>query len=94
MKFLGRHVIPTTLDPLPRPLRALPGVIAISHLELEALARDDGGTFKMLADIVRAEDAADARFAFRPVAPRRRVRLDPSARLRMLAAIGAGERRR
>lgn len=88
MMFLGRRIIMTTLDPVPRPLRAVPGLLVINHLEREALKRVDGEIFKMLADIVQAEDAADARLPQQP-APKRRTKLAPSTRMSMLDAAYA-----
>ena len=93
MMFLGRRIVPTTLDPLPRQHRAAPGVLAVNHLERAALDCGDGEVFKMLADIVQAEDAADARLALRPRAPKRKAKLDPSTRMSMLDAIYAGRKR-
>lgn len=92
MTFLGRRIIPTTLDPLPRGHRAVPGVLVINHLERAALDRGDGDVFKMLADIVQAEDAADARLTLRPRAPKRNAKLDPSTRMSMLYAAGMGRK--
>lgn len=95
--FAGRRILPTTLDPVPRSFRASPGVIAINHLEAEALKNGHGPTFKMLMEICSAEDMADALQTFK-VRPRKvgptMPRIRPSARLTMLSAIGAWQRPR
>ena len=93
MMFLGRRIIPTTLDPVPRPLRAVPGVLAINHLEQAALERGDSEVSNMLTDIVQAEDAADARLVLQVIIGERNAKLDPSTRMSMLYAAGMGRKR-
>ena len=88
--FLGRRIILTTLDPFPpaRNFRVAPGVIAMNHREAKALRAGDGETFKKLAAIAMAEDAAEARRIgigqkWKP--SKRKIR--PSGRLFLLNAI-------
>lgn len=83
-------MILSTLVPLPRPMRAVPGILAINHLEAEALKNGDGEVFKELMSICHAEDRADAfrTFKFKP----RKVtantpKLAPSHRMAMLNAV-------
>lgn len=89
MKFFNRQVVLTTLDEIPRAFRALPGCIAMTTREFDALRKGDGTTFKSLASIAEAEDAADARRIF--VTPKRpqkiKTALTPSSRLISLAAV-------
>lgn len=96
MIFLGRRVLLTTLDPLPRPFRAAPGVFAMNHREAEALRRGDGKVFKELTEIVQAEDAAEARNIgvrrHRKPLGRRGPKLNPSTRLFMVNAIYRGRK--
>ena len=89
MTFLGRHLILTTLDEIPRSMRACPGHLAISHNELTALQAKDGETFKQLAAIVESEDAAEARqvFTYKHWKLRKSNRIAPSTRLAMLGAV-------
>ena len=86
MNILGRRVILTTLNPIPRNFRAAPGVIAVNSAEIKALENNDGAKFKELADIIHAEDMADAVLQMRKL-PKRRNKLGPSTRLSMLNAI-------
>jgi len=90
--FLGRRVIMTTLDEVPRAFRACPGYIALNPREVEAIERnteDDTAVVKELVEIALAETAADARLAM--VAPKkRRRRLGPSTRLAMLGTLNPG----
>ena len=86
MNILGRRVLITTLDPIPRNFRAAPGVIAMNNSEIKALQNNDGEKFKELAEIIQAEDAADAMLQMRKL-PKRQNKLGPSIRLSMLNAI-------
>lgn len=88
MIFLGRKVIVTTLDDIPRLFRCVPGYLALNAAEIAALERNDGDTFKHIAEIVKAEDMADALLQMRPK-PRRRKKanLSPSTRMAMLHAV-------
>lgn len=92
MKFLGRRILMTTLDPVPRSMRAVPGIIVMNHLEKAKLEENDGETFKLLAEIVQAEDAADVHrtYIYRK-GKKRKKRINPSSRLMMLQA-GFGKR--
>lgn len=86
--FLGRRVILTTLDPLPRPFRAAPGVFAMNHREAAALRAGDGAVFKELAEIAYAEDDAEMRRVFvvrKWKRPKKKIK--PSSRLFLLNAI-------
>jgi hypothetical protein len=94
MTLFGRRVIVTTLDPVPRGLRASPGVLAMNRDEIDAIERSDEETFGRIISIVQAEDMVDALLAMRTPRPRRRA-LGPSTRLFMLGTLtpGRGERR-
>jgi hypothetical protein len=60
MYFLGRKVIPTTLDPVPRNMRAVPGCLVLNGREIQALEDSDGAVFKKLSEIAIAETRGDA----------------------------------
>lgn len=96
MDFLGRRIIPTTLDPLPELFRAAPGCIALNRKELDALARNDGETFKRLAAIAHEHDRRDARgigvWRRWKIPKATGPRLNPSTRLSMVAAIYKGRK--
>lgn len=59
--MFNRQIIHTTLDPVPRMFRACPGHLVLNKRELDALRDNDGDVFKEIAEIVKAEDAAEAR---------------------------------
>ena len=89
MIVLGRRVVMTTLDDIPRAFRVAPGVLALNAAELEAIRRNDeadADVIRPILDIVRAEDMADALLQTRPRPPKRLAKLGPSIRLSMLAA--------
>ena len=86
MMFAGRRIILTTLDPIPRSFRAVPGCIALHKDEVDALNRLDGEKFKEIIDIIKAEDWADAVLTVRPKLKKRTVKLAPSVRMSMLNA--------
>ena|ERR1035438_4832150 len=95
--FLGRRLLPTTLDPLPerRDFRFAPGLMAINERECTALQEGDGSVFKHLANLVQAEDALEARGmgVLRPYkAGRSTPKLSPSTRLSMINSIYRGRR--
>lgn len=94
MQFGGRRIILTTLAPLPRSMRAVPGILAINNLEAEALKNGDGDVFKELIEICKAEDMADANRTW-IVKPRKvtakTAKLAPSHRLAMIHANRAGK---
>jgi hypothetical protein len=87
MMFAGRRILMTTLDPIPRNMRAAPGCIALRQDELDALNRLDGEKFKEIIDIVKAEDWADALLQMRPKPMKRPKHTSPSTRLAMLGAV-------
>lgn len=87
--MFGRRVLPTTLDPVPRGLRAAPGCIAMNAEEIAALQANDGEVFKYFVALVHAEDHADALLAMRRPKKRKR-KLGPSVRLSMVNAIYKG----
>jgi hypothetical protein len=90
--FLGRRVIMTTLDEVPRAFRACPGYIALNPREVEAIERnapEDKATVEELLAIVFAETAADASLRMPKVRKRTR-RLGPSTRLAMLGTLNPG----
>jgi hypothetical protein len=91
MIFCGRHVVPTTLDPIPRLLRALPCVLAMNAREVMAIAEGDRETTEQLSDFALAENAADARLRMRILLrlPQASA-LRPSDRLALLAAVVPG----
>lgn len=60
MKFLERKVISTTLDPVPRLFRAVPGYLVLNNREIQGLRDNDGGIFKEITDIVIAETRGEA----------------------------------
>jgi hypothetical protein len=60
MIFCGRKIIPTTLDPVPRLLRAVPGYIVLNEREIGGLISNDGDVFKEIIEICMAETRADA----------------------------------
>lgn len=60
-EFAGRRIIETTLDPIPRLLRARPGCIAMNSGEIARLRDGCGATFKRMMAIVRVEDFHDLR---------------------------------
>ena len=67
----------------------MPGVVAISTMEAEALKCGDGATFKMLMEICHAEDSADAMrtFKFKPrKVTAKTPKIRPSDRMAMLNA--------
>jgi len=49
----------TSLDPIPRPFRAVPGWFVLNRGEIAALRAGDGPTFKRLMIIASQEDDAD-----------------------------------
>lgn len=59
--FMGRRVIMTTLDPVPRGMRAVPGFIVLNHREFAALGNDDDRVVEEIAEICIAETMADAK---------------------------------
>jgi hypothetical protein len=58
--FLGRKVIPTTLDPVPRSFRASPGHLVLNHREIQGLRNGDGKIFKEITEIIIAETRGEA----------------------------------
>lgn len=91
MPFMGRRLLMTTLDPLPRSFRTAPGLLAINHREAEALRRGDGAVFKELVDICHAEFAAEVVQAYRPRRWKPLKNASPSARLHSANAIYRGK---
>lgn len=78
--MFGRTVLHTTLDPLPRSMRAVPGWIAMNNEEIADLEREyelprgsARPTFKRLIGIVQVEDDADMLAAARRPRKRRRT---------------------
>ena len=65
MKFLSRKIILTSLDQIPRSMRACPGHLVLNIQELNSLKAGEGKTFKAIAAICEAEDAAEARTVYR-----------------------------
>ena len=90
--FLGRQVVMTELEDIPRGHRALPGCIALNSREVKAIERnaeDDNKIVKQLIEFALAETAADARLTM--VTPRkRRRRLGPATRMAMLRTFNPG----
>lgn len=95
MMFCERRIIPTSLEPIPRSLRASLGYIAMSPKEIAALKRNQPADYDILAEVVKicqVEDSADA-FAFRTFKfkPRKvtanTAKLAPSHRMAMLNAV-------
>lgn len=67
MIMFGRIVIPTKLDPIPRPFRAVPGHIALNPAEIEAInaelaapSRTPGPKFREVLAIILEEDNLEA----------------------------------
>ena len=87
MHLFARKVLPTNLDPVPRNFRAVPGCLAVNERELAELNAGNGETFKMLAQISRAEDMADANRTW-VLHKRKATRVGPSVRMSMLNALG------
>lgn len=56
-----RRVIVTDLDPVPRPWRSVPGHLVLARPELERFLAGDDDAFKFVAELCRAEDAAESR---------------------------------
>jgi hypothetical protein len=72
--IFNRQIIPTTLDPVPRMFRACPGHLVLNTRELAALSNNDGDVFKEIVEIVKAEDAAEARKIYKyPTLSRRKT---------------------
>jgi hypothetical protein len=57
--FLGRRVIMTTLDEIPRAFRACPGYIALNPREVEAINRNTVSRYKVRPDILGRSDPGD-----------------------------------
>ena len=87
MMFAGRRVIVTTLDPVPRNMRAVPGYLALNQSEVDALNRNDGDKFKEIIDICKAEDWSDAVLQVRRKPLKRLRKTSPSARLALLSVV-------
>lgn len=98
MTFLGRRIIATTLDPIPRSFRAVPGYLALNQFEIAAIGRNslaDTDTIKPIMEIVQAEDMADVNrtFIFKPrKVSRKTPKLGPSLRLFMVNTLSPGRR--
>jgi hypothetical protein len=86
MTVFGRRVLLTTLDPVPRGLRAAPGLLAMNKAELEAFRAGERETFRTIAAICSAEDHAEAMLTLRQPQPRRH-RLNAPTRMFMLRAV-------
>jgi len=63
--FFGRQIIMTTLDPVPRLLRTVPGHFVLNDREVDAIKNNDGDVWKELADIAMAETRAEALGVYR-----------------------------
>ena len=87
MMFAGRRVILTTLYPVPRNFRAVPGYLALRQDEVDALNRNDGDKFKEIIDIVKAEDWSDAVLQVRRKPVKRLRHTSPSTRLALLSVV-------
>lgn len=90
MSIFGRRIITTTLDPVPRGLRAAPGMLAMNAREQAALSAGDKAVLREIVDVCQAEDAAEARLVLRPRPPRRCRPMSPSTRIGLLAALEPG----
>ena len=96
MKLFERRIIMTTLDPIPRTFRACLGHLALNDRELRSIRRNDPEdyeTIKEIAEIVEAEDAAEARnvFKFKPRnVTAKTPKISPSNRMAMLAVLNPG----
>lgn len=89
MIVLGRRVIETTLDDIPRSFRAVPGYIAMNRTEIDAFRRGDAETFKRIVGIISAEDMADALLQTQK-RPKRLARTSPGTRMAMLRVVDPG----
>lgn len=56
--LLGQKVVVSTLNPVPRRMRTVPGVIVITHAEQKALNRNNGKVWKDLVKIIVEDDRA------------------------------------
>ena len=56
MELFGRRIVMTMLDEIPRNLRALPGCLALTHVELAAIECKDNETIERIGAIAAAED--------------------------------------
>lgn len=89
MIILGRRIIETTLEDIPRASRACPGYLAMTKDEIAAYQRNDGPTFKRIVDLVRAEDMVHALLQLQKK-PKRPTRTSPATRMAMLRVLDPG----
>lgn len=89
MIILGRRVIETSLEDIPRAFRAVPGYLAMNRAEIDAFRSAEGETFKRIVDIVKAEDMSDAVLQFQKK-PKKPTRTSPSTRMAMLRVFNPG----